>query len=189
MRRSAPAGLCCATLILAGGLSGCGLADQSETLPVPTSGADLTPQGPTLPGRVVRVVDGDTVRVLVEGQREDISVRLIGIDTPETVAPGRPVECFGPQASEFARQVLGDARVLLEFDPTQGETDRYDRTLAYLWIEAPAGEVSMFNLAALVGGYAREVQYGQPYAWQRQFLEAQDAARSADAGLWGACPR
>jgi len=148
----------------------------------------LSPQGPTLSGSVVRVVDGDTVRVLVDGQREDISVRLIGIDTPETVAPGRPVECFGPEASEFAEQLLDGARVLLEFDPTQGETDRYDRTLAYVWVESPSGELTLFNLAAITGGFAEEVTYAADYAWQAEFIAADRAAREAGVGRWSACP-
>jgi len=148
----------------------------------------LSPQGPTLSGSVVRVVDGDTVRVLVDGQREDISVRLIGIDTPETVAPGRPVECFGPEASDFAKQLLDGARVLLEFDPTQGVTDRYDRTLAYVWVESPSGELTLFNLAAITGGFAEEVTYAADYAWQAEFIAADTAARAAGVGRWSACP-
>jgi len=149
---------------------------------------ELSPQGPTLSGSVVRVVDGDTVRVLVDGQGEDVSVRLIGIDTPETVAPGRPVECFGPEASEFAEQLLDGARVLLELDPTQGETDRYDRTLAYVWVESPTGELTLFNLAAITGGYAEEVTYAADYAWQAEFIAADRAAREAGVGRWSACP-
>lgn len=137
---------------------------------------------------MVRVVDGDTVRVLVDGQREDISVRLIGIDTPETVAPGRPVECFGPEASDFAKQVLDQERVLLEFDPTQGETDRFNRTLAYVWVVSPSGTTTLFNLAAITGGFAREAQYGSRYAWQPEFLAAQDQAQANGIGRWSACP-
>ncbi len=176
-------------------LAGCAPGSSSPTPQPPTSattspaipGETLTPRGPTISGTVERVVDGDTVRVLVDGQREDISVRLIGIDTPETVAPGRPVECFGPEASAFAEQVLDGARVLLEFDPTQGETDRYDRTLAYVWVVSPSGEVRLFNLAAVAGGYAREAQYADPYAWQPEFIAAQTIAQQQGAGQWSAC--
>lgn len=184
-----------AGLALAGGLAGCA-PDASTPPPPPTSGssnpsptidAGLTPRGPTVSGTVERVVDGDTVRVVVDGQREDISVRLIGIDTPETVAPGRPVECFGPEASAFAEQILDGSRVLLEFDPTQGETDRFDRTLAYVWVVSPAGETTLFNLAAITGGYAREAQYAAPYAWQPEFVAAESAARAQGIGQWSAC--
>ncbi len=127
------------------------------------------------------------MRVVVDGQRDDISVRLIGIDTPETVFPGRPVECFGPEATAFAEQLLDGARVLLEFDPTQGETDRFDRTLAYVWVVDPGGQTTLFNLAAIAGGYAREAQYAAPYAWQPEFLAAEETARSQDIGQWSAC--
>ena len=183
-----------AGLTLAGALAGCGPDSSSPEQPTgaaTTSSAApddvLTPRGPTVSGTVERVVDGDTVRVLVDGQREDISVRLIGIDTPETVAPGRPVECFGPEASAFAEQILDGSRVLLEFDPTQGETDRYDRTLAYVWVVSPSGETTLFNLAAIAGGYAEERTYAADYAWQQEFIAADAAARQAGIGRWGAC--
>jgi micrococcal nuclease len=139
-------------------------------------------------GTVVRVVDGDTVRFIADGQREEIAVRLIGINTPETVAPGRPVECFGPEASQFAKDQLDGARVLLEFDPSQGETDRYDRTLAYVWTVAESGEpLELFNLESVRGGFAEERQYGKPFTWQSEFIEAQRQAQRDGAGMWGAC--
>jgi micrococcal nuclease len=148
----------------------------------------LTPQGPIITGTVVRVVDGDTVRFLADGQREDIAVRLIGMNTPETVAPGRPVECFGPEASQFAKDRLEGARVLLELDPSQGETDRYDRTLGYIWTVTDSGDPrELFNVASIRGGYAEERQYGKPFAWQSEFIEAERQAQNERAGLWGAC--
>lgn len=176
------------TLIVLTGCSGTTPSSDTATsaTPVPAP-SGLAPRGPTVSGIVERVVDGDTVRVLVDGQREDISVRLIGIDTPETVAPGRPVECYGPEASAFAEQVLDGARVLLEFDPTQGETDRYDRTLAYVWVVSPSGEVTLFNLAAITGGFAEERTYAADYAWQREFIAADAAAKQAGIGRWSAC--
>jgi len=152
------------------------------------SATGLTPQGPVITGTVVRVVDGDTVRFIADGQREEIAVRLIGINTPETVAPGRPVECFGPEASQFAKDQLDGARVLLEFDPSQGETDRYDRTLAYVWTVAESGEpLELFNLESVRGGFAEERQYGKPFTWQSEFIEAQRQAQRDGAGMWGAC--
>ena len=164
-----------------------GLPDSTAAALSPLPGAG--PRGPTLTGTVVRVVDGDTVRVLLQGQREDVSVRLIGIDTPETVAPGRPVECFGPQASEFARQVLDGATVLLELDPSQGETDRFGRLLAYVWLQTDPQSLTQFNLAAVRAGFARQVQFAAPYAWQDEFESAESQARADATGLWGACDR
>jgi micrococcal nuclease len=148
----------------------------------------LAPRGDTVSGaRVDRVVDGDTVHVLVDG--DDVTVRLIGINTPETVKPDSPVECFGPESSEFAKQALSGRTVTLEFDDSQGLTDQFDRTLAYVWVEEENGGLTLFNLEAVAGGYAYERQYGStPYAWRDEFSAAQRSARSSESGLWGACP-
>jgi endonuclease YncB( thermonuclease family) len=148
----------------------------------------LSPQGETVGGLVIdRVVDGDTVKVELDG--EYVSVRLIGMNTPETVKPDSPVECFGPESSEFAKQALTGAQVTLEFDDSQGRTDQYDRVLAYVWREQSDGSLSLFNLESISGGYAFERQYGStPYAWKDEFVRAQQQAQDADAGLWGACP-
>lgn len=148
----------------------------------------LAPKGETVGGLVVdRVVDGDTVKVELDG--EYVSVRLIGMNTPETVKPDSPVECFGPESSDFAKETLTGARVTLEFDDSQGRTDQYDRALAYVWRELPDGSLSLFNLESIAGGYAFERQYGStPYAWKDAFVQAQRQAQEADAGLWGACP-
>ena len=171
-------------------LSGCGspAVDPTVELTYLPTRADLSPRGETVSGLVVeRVVDGDTIQVRMNG--EDVTVRLIGIDTPETVKPGSPIECFGPEASTFAKGLLSGQQVTLEFDPTQGSTDRYGRTLAYVWLELPGGALSLFNLDAVAGGYARERQYGAtPSAWQETLASAQEAARADDIGLWAACP-
>jgi micrococcal nuclease len=169
-------------------LSGCASAPASPAGPA-VSATALVPKGPTVAGvGVLRVVDGDTIHVLVRGQ--DVTVRMIGIDTPETVKPDTPVQCFGPEASEFAKRSLTDQTVTLEFDASQGSTDRYGRTLAYVWLELPDGGRRLFNLDAVAGGYAEERQYGSvPFAWQSAFRTAEQQAQSADAGRWGACPR
>ena len=149
----------------------------------------LVPKGRTIPGLdVVRVVDGDTVKVDIDG--ESVTVRMIGIDTPETVKPDSPVECFGPEASDFADALLSDSTVTLEVDESQGATDQYGRALAYVWRELPDGSLALFNLEAVAGGYAEARQYGPtPYAWKAEFDAAEEVARSAGAGQWGACDR
>lgn len=148
---------------------------------------DISPQGETVSGVVDRVVDGDTIHVIVDGQ--DLTVRMIGINTPETVKPGSPVECYGPESSDFAKAVLDGQRVTLEFDETQGLTDQYDRTLAYVWVDRPDGGQDLFNFASVALGYAYERQYGPtPYAWKQLFSGAQRSAQMAGSGLWGACP-
>ncbi len=165
-----------------------GADEPSATSSVTVEGAGLAPMGDTVTGaRVSRVVDGDTVHVLLDGV--DVTVRLIGINTPETVKPDSPVECFGPESSDFAKEVLSGRTVTLEFDASQGLTDQYDRTLAYVWLEEPGGGLTLFNVTSLAGGYAYERQYGPtPYAWKDAFVAAERAARSSEAGLWGACP-
>jgi micrococcal nuclease len=145
------------------------------------------PRGEVLTDLVVdRVVDGDTVKVTIDG--EQVSVRLIGINTPETVKPGSPVECFGPEASDFAKDLLDGQPIVLELDDTQGYYDRYDRVLAYVWRVLPDGTLRLFNEEAVAGGYAYERQYtDDPYAWQPEFAAAQLNARQSGAGLWSEC--
>jgi micrococcal nuclease len=178
------------SLSACGGATGVTSNDDEPLTPAntATNGFDSgrTPQGAVLTGQVVRVVDGDTVRVLVDGATEDISVRLIGIDTPETVAPGKPVECFGPEATAFAEQQLSGQRVLIELDVSQGETDRFDRTLGYVWTEQD-GALRLFNLDAVAEGFAIEYTYDDDYTWQQEFQQAQTEAARDGLGLWSAC--
>jgi len=145
------------------------------------------PRGEVREGLVVdRVVDGDTVKVTLDGAQ--VSVRLIGINTPETVKPGSPVECFGPEASQFAKDLLDGQRIVLEFDDSQGYFDRYDRVLAYVWRVLPDGSLRLFNEEAVAGGFAEERQYTDgPYAWKDAFVSAQSRAIEDDRGLWAAC--
>jgi micrococcal nuclease len=177
--------------------TGCGggspAADDSASQRITAASAAAAatgqaPKGETASGlSVTRVVDGDTIHVDMDGR--DVTVRLIGIDTPETVKPDSPVECFGPEASDFGKSALTGQTITLEFDASQGREDQYGRTLAYVWTELPDGGLSLFNLQAVEGGYAVERQYGPtPYAWKAEFRDAQKDAKSADAGLWGACP-
>jgi len=167
------------------GVAGCSSAAAPMDLtPVRT---DLVPRGAVVAGAIVeRVVDGDTIHVRING--DDVTVRLIGIDTPETVKPGSPVDCFGPEASDFAKQALTGQVVTLELDASQGDEDRYGRLLAYVWRETSDGSLALFNLDAVAGGYARERQYGStPYEWKSELDRAGEAAQTAGAGLWGAC--
>jgi len=183
-------------LLLVAACGGGGAADDvaanPSSAPVVASStaateSGISPRGRTISGlEVERVIDGDTIKVLIDG--DDVTVRMIGIDTPETVKPDSPVECFGPEASDFAKEALTGATVTLELDESQGATDQYDRALAYVWLELPTGALRMFNLEAVAGGYAEARQYGPtPYAWKAEFEEAESAARDAEAGQWGAC--
>lgn len=133
--------------------------------------------------RIVKVVDGDTVDADIDGKIE--RVRLIGINTPETVDPRRPVECFGKEASAEAKKLLSGKRVRLEADKTQSDRDKYGRLLRYVTTE----DGVFFNLEMISLGYAYEYTYDLPYKYQRRFKDAQKEAEAKGAGLWapGAC--
>jgi len=127
---------------------------------------------------VNRVIDGDTIEVILNGQKK--KVRLIGINTPETVDPRRPVQCFGKEASNYAKQLLTGKTVYLESDPTQGDLDKYKRLLRYVWLD---GETNV-NKAMIADGYAYEYTYNTPYKYQVEFKAAQKEAEDANRGLW-----
>lgn len=126
--------------------------------------------------RVIRVVDGDTVEVNIQGTKE--KVRLIGVDTPETVHPTIGEEPYGIEASDFTKEKLTDQTVELEFDVE--ERDRYGRLLAYVWLD---GE--MFNEVLLSDGYAQIATYPPNVRYVERFQVAQQEAREAERGLWG----
>lgn len=128
---------------------------------------------------VVSVVDGDTVKVRMGGRVE--TVRLIGIDAPETNAPGRPAQCFARESSAKAKELLAGKAVRLEFDESQGRHDRYDRLLAYVWVDDV-----LYNEWMVRHGYAREFTYNMPYRYQAAFQAAEQEARTAGRGLWAA---
>ena len=173
-----------AVAVVAGALCGCSSTAGSSYTPMALG---LSPRGAVVDDvPVLRVVDGDTIHVLVEGR--DTTVRLLGINTPETVKPNSPVECFGPEASAFTKQTLDGQRVTLEFDDSQGRLDRYGRTLAYVWLAGPDGGRDLFNRDLVASGYAYQRQYGPaPVSWQSELVDAENQARSAGTGLWGAC--
>jgi micrococcal nuclease len=110
-----------------------------------------------------------------------VTIRFIGVDTPETVAPGQPVECYGPEASRFATGALTGKRIRLEFDVER--IDPYGRTLAYLWM--PDG--SMFNETLVRDGFATVATYPPDTRYVHRFEEAQRHAMASSRGLWGTC--
>lgn len=159
-------------------ISACGGSDFTPAPAEPYPGLSMPAQAQG-PFAVTRVVDGDTVRVLIDGQ--DTPVRLIGIDTPETVAPNRPVECAGPEASVYAEQLMAGGRVYLELDPSQGTYDSYDRVLAYVWLPDDV----MVNLAMLQTGLAEEYTYDDEYTYQQLFRQVEEQAQDDLLGQWG----
>ena len=125
---------------------------------------------------VVRVIDGDTIRVRVEGKQ--YAVRLIGVDTPETVHPTKTVQLFGAEASAFTKAALEGKTVLLQADPTGDTRDRYGRLLRYVHLD---GE--NFNARLIREGYGHAIRRFR-YSLKTQFIRFEDAARKAGRGLW-----
>jgi micrococcal nuclease len=131
-------------------------------------------------GLVTRVVDGDTVAVQLDGRPE--KVRYIGIDTPESVKPGTPVQCFAKAASAANHRLVEGRQVTLRFDAER--RDRYGRLLAYVYRRD-----GLFVNAALVRlGYAQTLTIPPNVAHAGLFARLAAQARRRDRGLWRACP-
>ena len=149
-----------------------GLRLSSPVAPIYPANQQVLKQAQSLP-TVTRVIDGDTV--VVEGIG---TVRLIGVDTPETVDPRRPVQYFGKEASDFTKQLATGKRVRLEFD--QDRTDRYGRTLAYVYLQP---ENLLLNAEIIRQGYG--FAYTQfPFRMMEHFRALEREAREAGRGLW-----
>jgi micrococcal nuclease len=127
---------------------------------------------------VTRVVDGDTIEAQIDGEVED--VRLIGIDTPETVKPDSPVECFGPEATGFTHRVLEGQAVRLVFGVER--RDVYDRLLAYVYIGH-----RFVNAELVRRGLARTLEIPPNTLHRALFRRLELRAARAGRGLWGAC--
>jgi len=129
---------------------------------------------------VTRVVDGDTV-IINSGEK----VRLIGINTPETVDPKKQRECFGKEASDESKKILTGRTVHLETDPSQDLYDKYGRMLAYVFLQ----DGTNFNQLMIENGYGYEYTYDLPYVYQKDFKQAEIEAQKNKRGLWasGVC--
>jgi micrococcal nuclease len=127
---------------------------------------------------VKKVTDGDTIHVLLNNK--DTTIRIIGIDTPETVDPRKPVQCYGKAASDRAKELLTGKTVVLVPDPTQDDKDKYGRLLRYVFINGSDD----YGLGAIEEGYAHEYTYDVPYKYQTKYKKAEKAAMNAKVGLW-----
>jgi micrococcal nuclease len=127
---------------------------------------------------VVRAVDGDTIEVRLDGRRED--VRYIGVDTPETVKPGTPVQCFGPRAHRFNAALVAHRRVRLELGVEQ--RDVYGRLLAYVHLGH-----RFVNAELVRRGLARTLEIAPNTRFAERFARLELMAARAGRGLWGAC--
>ena len=150
-----------------------GLASCSNSSPPPNGQPDL--------GKIADVIDGDTVDIDINGRTE--RVRLIGVNTPETKHPTKPIECFGPEASAYLTQLLpkGTA-VRIERDVEA--RDRYGRMLLYLYL----GSNDLFiNLDLVARGYGTPMSIEPNTFHRNDFVRAAAQAEAADVGLWKAC--
>lgn len=174
-----------------------GTADGGPTARAPSAGPRRTPVGqpPAIdedlrvrlrvwdhPVPVDRVIDGDTLRVFTTPGHSE-SVRLIGMNAPETGEGRRAVQCFAKQATDRMVALIGTQDVWLAGDPTQTARDTYGRLLAYVWAGEGADAV-LLNQALIAQGYANEATFGQPYAMRDAFRAAAADARHAQRGLW-----
>ena len=127
---------------------------------------------------VVRVIDGDTVVLLMKGK--ETKVRLIGVDTPETVHPSKPVEAYGREASRFTKNLLKGESVYIEYEAGPSKVDRYGRLLAYLY-RAPDG--LFVNIEIVRQGYGHAyTKY--PFKYMEMFRDCERKARETEKGLW-----
>ena len=135
--------------------------------------------------KVVRVVDGDTIKVAIINNSiisDNIqTVRMIGVDTPETVDPRKVVQCFGREASDWSKKNLKDKTIQLEIDNTQGDRDKYNRLLRYVILDN-----KNYNKELILNGYGYEYTYNKsnPYNYQEEFKDAERYARENRLGLW-----
>ncbi len=130
--------------------------------------------------RVSQFEDGDTIVVDMDGQEE--KVRFIGIDTPETKDPRKPIQCFGRAASDYTKNLIGQNPVRLQADPTNTDRDRYNRLLRYVYL--PDGR--LVNLEIVRQGYGF-AYVAFPVQKLDEFKAAQAEARAQNRGLWAGC--
>lgn len=127
--------------------------------------------------KVESVVDGDTIKITYNGLLT--SVRIIGVDTPETVDSRTIVECFGIEASKYLKQKLDGKMIHIATDFTQADRDKYDRLLRYVYLDDED-----IGLSIIANGYGHEYTYNAPYAHQSDYKKAQSDAENQNKGLW-----
>ena len=174
------------------------IVDRATTAPPVAAPSDASRAAAALTGpgpveanaTIVRAVDGDTVHVLLtdtswaaSGADARETVRLIGIDTPETHRPGTPIQCFGPEASRFTAALLSPGTpIRLERDVEA--RDRYGRLLAYIF---RASDGVFVNLALARNGFAHAYTFPPNVAHTDEFVAAAGLARDEGLGLWSGC--
>ena len=152
-----------------------GVKDE-KTIPQENKTIDTTKQE----AQFVKVTDGDTIEVLLNGKTEKI--RIIGINTPEIVDPRKAPECLGKEASDQAKKIFSSQKtVMLEKDPSQSERDKYNRLLRFVWLNNGTTDYGRLIISL---GYAQEYTYDLPYKYQSLYKEEQKKAQELKVGLW-----
>lgn len=149
-----------------------------ENGPIATQSADINIEGEK--AYVVRVIDGDTIQL-----DNGLTVRLLGIDTPETVDPRKSVQCFGKEASNKLKSLVLDQVVILQKDVS--ETDKYQRLLRYVFLPLDENQLLFVNDYLIREGYAKVLTIPPDVKYVEQFLEAQREAKEKERGLWDRC--
>ena len=146
---------------------------------------------PVHSAELVKYVDGDTINVRMFSFFIE-KIRLLGIDTPETVHPSKPVEYYGTQASEFVKKVIPFEEKIIKRSYDWDKFDYYDRLLAYIWIPVDfmgQKEYVLFNLLSILNGYGYAyLNYDFKDEYMKIFAEAQDYSKEFKLGLWGERP-
>lgn len=157
-----------------------------ENIPESTSSTTLTAGSSTVASLeseqvlVTKVIDGDTVEL-----ENGSIVRLLGIDTPETKDPRKPVQCFGKEASAETKDLIEGKFVILEKDIS--ETDKYDRLLRYIFLPLENNKLLFINDYLIREGFARVLTYPPDVKYTEQFLQVQIEAKENRRGLWQKC--
>jgi endonuclease YncB( thermonuclease family) len=175
-------------------LDGDGDGRACDSLPCPCAGdaapspVQDQPRGqtrrPNFAARIVAVIDGDTVEVRSRATGRHFTVRMVGLDTPETRKPGTPVECGGPEATRHLEKLAPPGRhVRVTGDPTQDRTDRYGRLLGYV---RGSGRRDL-GLAQVRAGWSMAYVYERPFRRYGAYKRAERAAQQAGRGVWRKC--
>ena len=167
-------------IIICGIIIVSGLGFLFANSPIPESQVSINKESTQSGVLVTHVVDGDTIEIST-GEK----IRLLGVDTPETVDPRRPVGCFGKEASNKLKSLLEGKRVYLEKDFS--ETDKYDRLLRFVYLPLENNDRLFVNDYLIREGFAKVLTIPPDVKFTERFLQAQTEARENSRGLWGNC--
>lgn len=158
------------------------VAQKNGWLPAQTQQSKTAPAAVLAVGqyRVTEFADGDTITVDMNGTKERI--RMIGVDTPETHDPRKPVQCFGQAASKFTRDLIGSGPVRLEADSLNTNRDRYQRLLRYVYNDSN----QLVNHEIIKQGYGF-AYLSFPFERLEEFKQSEKEAREQKRGLWSQC--